>query len=753
MESEPRDGPRGPRGTFVLEEARPAVPNHAAVTLRAPTGSQDPRTGAPAPAPDPTGAAERTSPRHQLVKLLGKGGMGEVHVAIDPVLRRRVAFKRLLPEHHQNPNLSARFLTEVQVTAQLDHPNVVPVNGFELADDGTLGYSMKLVKGRDLAGHIEKWRAAAPSYGAAEARRRLASRLDIFLRICEAMTFAHDKGVLHRDLKPENVMVGLFNDVYVMDWGIFRVIGDPAAEDTVSMAPDAAASAGHGKTLDGMVMGTPGYMSPEQANGQVSSLDARSDLFTLGIILAELITLRSARPAGTVEDALTMARAGYVPPLISSSPRLPIARELRAIVAMATRLDPRQRYTSVRELSADVRRYLRGEAVTASPDNPVQRAARWLGRHRMLALVTILALIAAGAGAVAWQIRVRSEAQAGLMRRHARHQALAVVAARHADEIDGYFARWQNAAAGLVGRASEVMRSDVSTDPGDEPAGGKLYLATAFDGGQGPHDLIQSRRYGRPVSIGEAVVHLAPGVTLDGEAAQVARRGASLGDAMRDTLLATSPDADRLSDDEARAVLLDTGVPAVRAFMTSASGVHISFPGAGGFEPGYDGRARKKYTSALAGTVRAGSVTWGELYADRHGLGLILPVSGVLRDRGQVRGVAGLEVSMVWVAEHLLTAELAGAEEFLLLDAGGRVVVRLTSGGKAEYAVAEGPGEAENVRFAVFTHEQARQAVAGPEAGVVELPDGRLVALYPLSTVPYTVVMVANPRHMAAEAR
>src|SRR5262245_32829926 len=147
MESDRGDAPRGPHGTAVLPQA---VPAHAAVTLRAPTGSQDPRDGAPAtPIPDA---------RHQLGKLLGKGGMGEVYVAVDPSLRRRVAFKRLLSEHHANPNLSARFLTEVQVTAQLDHPNVVPVNGFELAEDGTLGYSMKLVRGKDLAHHIEKWR-------------------------------------------------------------------------------------------------------------------------------------------------------------------------------------------------------------------------------------------------------------------------------------------------------------------------------------------------------------------------------------------------------------------------------------------------------------------------------------------------------------------------------------------------------------------------------------------------------------------
>ncbi|HUQ07008.1 MAG TPA: protein kinase [Kofleriaceae bacterium] len=728
MESD--DAARGPRGTHVLP--------HLRETVVATDGSTSPR-------PEAT-SSERTAPKHQLVKLLGKGGMGEVFVAFDPALRRRVAFKRLLPEHHQNPNLSARFLTEVQVTAQLDHPNVVPVNGFELSEDGTLGYSMKLVKGKDLAHHIEKWRGDAATWSVREAQRRLASRIDIFLRICEAMTYAHEKGVLHRDLKPENVMVGTFNDVYVMDWGIFRVIGSPAADDAVSMSPEAAQSAGHGKTLDGMVLGTPGYMSPEQANGMVSTLDARSDLFTLGIILAELVTLRSARPASTVEDALNMARSGYVPPLVSATPRLGIARELRAIVARATQIDPGRRYASVHELSDDLRRYLRTEAVAASPDNAVQKAARWIGRHRMVALATILALLAVGAGAVAWQIRRSSQAEEALMRRHARHQALAVAAARHADALDAQLGRWQVAAAGFVGRASVVLADD---DHGAGASTTPVFLSTAFDSGNGPPDLARSRRYGTDVSLDAPVVQLAPGVTFAGDIERQAARAVGLRRAMLDAMLATSPATAAPADDTAaRALVLDTGVPALRAFVTSDDGVHVSLPGTGGFAPDYDGRTRKKYTSALASALRPGSVAWGEPYADRHGLGLVLPIAGVVLAGDEVRGVAGLELSLAWIGEHALTTRLAGAKETLLLDASGRVVVHRVAGAAPVYATPEGTGESEDLRFASFTHEQARRAIAGPEAGVVELPDGRLVALYPLSTLPYTFVLIADPRAM-----
>ena len=247
-------------------------------------------------------------------------------------------------------------------------------------------------------------------------------------------------------------------------------------------------------------------------------------------------------------------------------------------------------------------------------------------------------------------------------------------------------------------------------------------------------------------------MQLAPGVTLTGDAGRAAVRAVGLHGPLLDALLATSPDGGGTrSDREVRALVVDRGVPALRAFVTSATGVHVTLPGSGGFAPDYDGRERKKYTSALQQAARPGSVAWGELFTDRHGLGLVLPVAGVLHDRGAIRGVAGVELSLVWIAEHILGLDVAGVDEVLLLDAAGGVVVQRGPGAALSYATAAGPGESEAVHFASFTHEDARKAVAGPDAGVVELPSGRLVALYPLSSVPLTLVLVASPRLMTDE--
>ena len=307
-------------------------------------------------------------------------------------------------------------------------------------------------------------------------------------------------------------------------------------------------------------------------------------------------------------------------------------------------------------------------------------------------------------------------------------------------------ARWEVAAARLVGRVSEAMSTPDAVDP-DTP----LYFGAAYDGGAGPPDLAPSRRYQRAISVDQPVVQLAPGVTASGDVLRSAQRVAGLRRQLQNALLATAPDATlTLSDDASRALLLGDGVPALRAFVTLANGVHVSYPGYGGYEPGYDGRARKKYTSTLAATTGATRVHWGELYADRHGRGPVLPLGCVLIDRGdRVAGVAGLELSLTWIAEHrLVLPDAPWADEQLLLDAQGRILVRVPAGGAPVFPGASEAGEAGELRLVAFTHDQARRAAVAAEAGVLELPDGRIAAVSPLSTIAFTLVVIADPRRL-----
>src|SRR6185369_7024279 len=211
--------------------------------------------------------------------VLGQGAMGAIQIARDVYLRRKVALKTVLPAMAQHPQLLGRFLSEMQITAQLEHPNIVPIYALELGADGTLGYAMKLVQGHDLAQLIDETRAMVEKGQPLDEDHTLEKRLEYFLKVCDALDVAHAKGIVHRDLKPANVMVGRHNEVYLMDWGIARPMGagDQAHDAGISVGLDDANPTDVLRTRVGALLGTPPYMSPEQVKGRTAELDARSD--------------------------------------------------------------------------------------------------------------------------------------------------------------------------------------------------------------------------------------------------------------------------------------------------------------------------------------------------------------------------------------------------------------------------------------------------------------------------------------------
>ncbi|MBI3670886.1 MAG: serine/threonine protein kinase [Acidobacteria bacterium] len=232
--------------------------------------------------------------KYRVLEGVGRGGMGAVYLAEDTTLGRRVALKTLdLPD--PTGELTARMLREAQILARLEHPGIVPVHDVGRLADGRVFYTMKFVRGDRLDRHLGKMSSPA-------------DRLRIFQKICDAVAFAHAHGVVHRDLKPENVMVGTFGEVLVMDWGVAKVLRDPAGRgEAMSDSPqrnvpatgeapreDGSASehtvVAPAPTAHGAVLGTPGYMAPEQARGEVENLDARADVFALGAILRFLLT-------------------------------------------------------------------------------------------------------------------------------------------------------------------------------------------------------------------------------------------------------------------------------------------------------------------------------------------------------------------------------------------------------------------------------------------------------------------------------
>jgi len=351
--------------------------------------------------------------------LLGQGGEGKVWLARDRVMRREVAVKTL---HMASAGARLAFLEEAQVTSQLEHPNILPIYEIGTDGQGMPFLVMRRVKGRRLTDLL-----APDADPPADADARLVRLLGVFAKVCDAAAYAHARGVVHRDLKPGNVMIGEFGDALVLDWGLAKVLGskEPAAPASPAAAAPAAAPVtsqrgapdGPPETVRGVVKGTVAYMAPEQAAGRPDEIDARTDVYSLGAILYEILS--GARPVdGSSDSAIPAIPAIIAGRIVRPSLRAPdrdVPPELEAVASKAMALSRSDRYQSAGELKADLERWLDGRTVRAFRYGPLARARKWVGRNRALSLglAAALALAAAVPFAVdALEERTRAEARA-----------------------------------------------------------------------------------------------------------------------------------------------------------------------------------------------------------------------------------------------------------------------------------------------------------------------------------------------------
>ena len=406
---------------------------------------------------------------------LAHGGMGAVILAKDKAIQRELAVKVMRPQIADSEEHRLRFLEEAQVTGQLEHPNIVPIHELGKDAEGNLYFTMKLVKGRSLGGILEGQRSEARDQRSDEDKRpasgvehpesstqhpgersspkpnsvrpvSLPDLLNIFLKVCDGMAFAHSRGVIHRDLKPGNIMVGEFGEVQIMDWGLAKVReqksategspagkvrgqqageGEPgragsqpasgerpgvagvdtrpkeapggqASEDAIREAKTEPAGSRRAQdsvrsvrsdsdvalTMEGTVSGTPAYMPPEQAEGKIELIDHRSDIYSLGAILYEILTLERPVEGQTAYEVLLNVSDGKIVPPEARAPDRQIPKELSAVAMKAMAKNRRRRYQSVPELAQDIRLFLEGRAVSAKQDTFAESVAKLVKRNK-----------------------------------------------------------------------------------------------------------------------------------------------------------------------------------------------------------------------------------------------------------------------------------------------------------------------------------------------------------------------------------
>lgn len=364
-----------------------------------------------AAAPPMPPAADRYAERRHLAR----GGMGVIYSVWDRLLHRTLAMKAIRQKDAPgagtpaaDAHVLARFMREAEITARLDHPGVVPIHDLGVDAEGHVFFTMRLVKGKNLASIMRQARHDRRTWPQTRV-------IDLIVKVCETVAYAHSRNVIHRDLKPENIMVGAFGETYVMDWGLakLRSPADKAAVETraaadetvrLSQAGDPSSGRGSGGSAEetemGCVLGTAFYMPPEQAAGRIDKLDERSDIYSVGAILYELLSgqrpyAESSR-SPTFDEVIDAVLIGPPRSITEINPRVP--SELAAICEKAMARGQAQRYQSMREMADDLRAYLENRVVRAYQTGAWAELKKWVKRNRGLAVASTLVLLASMTG-------------------------------------------------------------------------------------------------------------------------------------------------------------------------------------------------------------------------------------------------------------------------------------------------------------------------------------------------------------------
>lgn len=603
---------------------------------------------------------------YELGREFAEGGQGKLYSGFDRRLRRLVAIKSLRRELSGRERQRRLFLTEARVTAQLDHPAIVPIYALNSDRENGLHLAMKLVNGENFKSYLEQvvTHYRLDGINAYDEEKSLHFRLDVLLKVCDALEYAHSRNVMHGDLKPANIMIGEYHETYIMDWGIARRIGEKPEET---------------ETPDGKkgICGTPHYLAPEMVVGEVC--DQRADIFAMGVILFEAVTLKSAFTGSSVQELMENIRDGRMEPLEHRF-HVRIDRDLKAVIRKATATSRDERYQTIGELSEDLRRCLMGLEVRANPDNPAMKAVRWCYIHRRMTLILMLTALLIGAGALAFSLyrefRVSEE-----MRKRDYALGMAYSVSTHAGyRLDEQFSKLEQMTDALAADVQFLLDYDVHKESGHGNSSAAFYPVAEIRE-KGCPGLVDSVFHHGRISPDAVAYHTTP----DTDLARLRERLDPISrfiPRLLQTILESPVNAkvtlgnlERLK----RSAFLD-GTPIIRVLFGFADGLYVAYPASGAFPAGYDPRRRVWY--GFPENPEAERAVWSKPYIDGiPEIGLVISCSVPLYSaKGRADGVCAVDISLSELIEELHSSGNSGdyVLEKAIVDDSGQIIVSTT---------------------------------------------------------------------------
>ncbi len=594
---------------------------------------------------------------YELKDQFSEGAQGVIRKAFDKSLKRDVVVKSLkVDESGENAHHDEHlFVSEARIMAQLDHPSIIPLYGLHCESDSKLHLAMKHIHGKTLQKYLKDIITLYEREGVEnfDEKRSIATRIDYIIRVCEAVDYAHRKGVIHRDLKPENIMIGNYGEVYVMDWGLACLINPEKLSDN-----EEKTEIPHQNKNE--LVGTPCYIAPELIRGGACS--PQSDIFSLGMILFEVITLHRAVSGKTVNEVLKNIVSCKYAPFNHRFIKKKLPDDLKAIIEKAICDFLPGRYQSAGDMANDLKLYLMREETVARPDNVFRKCIRAMVNHKMITSVVALSILLCLSVSTIYSLYSQNKLMKEQENREAMLTHFQDLVSQRANKMERVFYYFNTQLETLAYQAQQVLAHKPDKNI-------KIYTLTDFLGKSLPPDYAFSPAYGIKISLDYPIIKRARfGESLT----TVDKRAASLTPLFKHMTFSSNPEFKAETIETVKKIIMDKGAPLNWITLGLKNGTMFAYPGTSRYPKNYDPRTRPWYKKALA--EKSGTI-WSKPFKCALSSKILMSTTTCVFDKNNVfQGVTGLHIRLDYVKKYIFGNQNTGAKEYLITP-GGQVIL------------------------------------------------------------------------------